>query len=111
MITDRLPEFQHRLDIIIPKIPYTDDSYADAEEYLDNITKFIVDTAVLTNANHRKCARDWYIDCVSLQFPLTSWHLQTIIEFRLHLTGQKHRTGWTNILQQRCEIQGLYSEL
>ena len=78
----QVAEFQHTLDTIIWKIPYTGDSYAEAEEYLNNITEFIVDTAALTNANNRKRARDKYKDGVSPQFLLTSWHLQIVIEIR-----------------------------
>jgi hypothetical protein len=104
----QIAEFERHLDKIIKRIPYEGDNDAEAETYLDNVSKFIVDTTATLNAKYHKKSRDVYKDGVSPQFLLTSWHLQAIIEIRRRLTGEKGRFKWDSRTRQVKEIQAIF---
>ena len=90
----QLQDFHNRLNSVVSQIPYDGEDSKDAELYLEQLSKFVVDTTEDINDSYSSGTRDSYKDGYSPEFMVKKWHLQAVIEVRRHLLGKKGRNRW-----------------
>ena len=107
----QVADFRRRLQEAVSHIPYEGDESKAAEQYLENLTAFIVDTTEEINNSYRSTPRSTFKDGFSPAFLITKWHLQSIIEIRRHLLGRKGRHRWTRSNERQWDLNLILTTL
>ena len=104
-LTDRgqVEQFQTRIRRIVAQIPYVGVSDQEAEHYLDNLSRHMVDTVADINAARRRPPAS-YKDGFSPAFVTHKWHLRMLIEIRRHVLGNKGRRRWMTQRDRRRDL-------
>ena len=107
----QIQDFSKRLTTVVSQIPYDGDDSKAAELYLENLSKFIVDTTEDINNTYNTSTRDTYKDGYSPEFMIKKWHLQAIIEVRRHLLGKKGRNRWCTFQDRQRDLRLIFTTL
>jgi hypothetical protein len=108
----QIRDFQDRLNDVVTQIPYDGEDKFAAEQYLEQLTSFIVDsTEQINNTYRRHQQRDHFKDGLSPEFLIHKWHLQAIIEIRRHLLGKKGRNRWPSLRDRQRDLRLIFATL
>ena len=107
----QLQDFHNRLNSVVSQIPYDGEDSKDAELYLEQLSKFVVDTTEDINDSYSSGTRDSYKDGNSPEFMVKKWHLQAIIEVRRHLLGKKGRNRWCTFQDRQRDLNIIFTTL
>ena len=108
----QLEDFRARLKDVVSKISYEGNNSKDTELYLENLSKFVVDTTEDINNTYRTHSdRGTYKDGFSPAFLINKFHLQAVIEIRRHLLGKKGRRRWCSSRERTRDLRLIISTL
>ena len=107
----QIQDFSNRLKTVVSQIPYEGEDSQAAELYLEQLSKFIVDTTEDINNSYSTGTRDSYKDGYSPEFMIKKWHLQAIIEVRRHLLGKKGRNRWCTFQDRQRDLSLIFTTL
>ena len=107
----QIQDFTKRLTTVVSQIPYDGEDSEAAELYLENLSKFIVDTTEDINNTYSTGTRDTYKDGYSPEFMIKKWHLQAVIEVRRHLLAKKGRNRWCTYQDRQRDLRLIFTTL